>query len=33
MLTLLQRLGLEDLQSFGDSSGEFSFSAPETTVA
>ena len=33
MLTLLQRLGLEDLKSFGDSSGEFSFSAPETTVA
>jgi hypothetical protein len=33
MLTLLHRLGLEDLQSFGDSSGEFSFSAPETTVA
>ena len=25
MLTLLHRLGLEDLQSFGDSSGEFSF--------
>jgi hypothetical protein len=33
MLTLLHRLGLEDLRSFGDSSGEFSFSAPETTVA
>jgi hypothetical protein len=33
MLTLLHRLGLEDLQSFGDSSGEFSFTAPETTVA
>jgi hypothetical protein len=33
MLTLLHRLGLDDLQSFGDSSGEFSFSAPETTVA
>ena len=33
MLTLLHRLGLEDLPSFGDSSGEFSFSAPETTVA
>ena len=25
MLTLLHRLGLEDLQSFGDSTGEFSF--------
>mgnify|MGYP000639724512 CR=1 FL=1 len=25
MLTLLKHLGLEDLQSFGDSSGEFSF--------
>jgi hypothetical protein len=33
MLTLLHRLGLEDLPSFGDSSGEFSLSAPETTVA
>jgi hypothetical protein len=33
MLTLLHRLGLEDVPSFGDSSGEFSFSAPETTVA
>ncbi len=33
MLTLLHRLGLDDLQIFGDSSGEFSFSAPETTVA
>jgi hypothetical protein len=33
MLTLLHRLGLSDLQSFGDSSGEFSFSATETTVA
>ena len=33
MLTLLQRLGLDDLQSFGDSTGEFSFTAPETTVA
>jgi hypothetical protein len=33
MLTLLHRLGLEALTSFGDSSGEFSFSAPDTTVA
>jgi Protein of unknown function (DUF1552) len=33
MLTLLHRLGLEELTSFGDSSGEFSFSAAETTVA
>ena len=33
MLTLLHRLGLDDLQSFGDSTGEFSFTAPETTVA
>jgi hypothetical protein len=32
-LTLLRGLGLEHLQSFGDSSGEFSFSAQETTVA
>jgi hypothetical protein len=33
MLTLLQRLGLDDLKSFGDSSGEFSFTAAENTVA
>ncbi|MEZ5291998.1 MAG: DUF1552 domain-containing protein [Vicinamibacterales bacterium] len=33
MLTVLKRLGLEDLQSFGDSTGEFSFTAPEPTVA
>jgi hypothetical protein len=33
MLTLLRRLGLEDLQSFGDSTGDFSFTAPDTTVA
>jgi hypothetical protein len=32
MLTLLHRLGLEYLESFGDSTGEFSFSMPETTV-
>ena len=32
-LTLLHRLGLEDLPSFGDSSGEFSFSVPGATVA
>ena len=28
MLSLLHRLGLDDLNSFGDSTGEFSFSAP-----
>lgn len=33
MLTLLQRLGLENLRSFGDSTGDFSFTATETTVA
>jgi hypothetical protein len=33
MLTLLHRLGLEDLKSFGDSTGEFSFTAPDPTVA
>jgi len=33
MFSLLKRLGLDDLQSFGDSSGEFSFSAPNPTVA
>jgi hypothetical protein len=31
MLTLLQALGIE-LPSFGDSTGEFSFAAPETTA-
>jgi hypothetical protein len=30
MLTLLQKLGLEDLKSFGDSTGEFSFSPSVT---
>ena len=33
MLTLLHRLGLDDMPSFGDSTGEFSFAADETTVA
>ena len=33
MFSLLKRLGLDDLQSFGDSSGEFSFTAPNPTVA
>jgi hypothetical protein len=33
MLTLLRNLGLDDLQSFGDSTGEFSFTAPDSTVA
>ena len=33
MLTLLHGLGLEHLESFGDSTGEFSFAAQETTVA
>jgi hypothetical protein len=31
MLTLLHALGLEDLKSFGDSTGEFSLSAPAAT--
>jgi hypothetical protein len=33
MLTLMHNLGLEDLKSFGDSTGTFSLSMPETTVA
>jgi hypothetical protein len=33
MLTLLQRLGLDEMKSFGDSTGEFSFAAQESTVA
>jgi hypothetical protein len=32
MLSLMHGLGLDTLQSFGDSSGEFSFTAPETTL-
>jgi hypothetical protein len=30
MLSLLHKLGMDDVQSFGDSTGEFSFSAPVT---
>ena len=33
MLTLLHKLGLDDMQSFGDSTGEFSLAPTETTVA
>jgi len=33
MLTLLHGLGLEDLKSFGDSTGEFSLSAPSATTS
>jgi hypothetical protein len=33
MLTLLHDLGLEDMTSFGDSTGEFSLSTPSTTEA
>jgi hypothetical protein len=29
MLTLMHRLGLENMTSFGDSTGEFSFTAPD----
>ena len=29
MLTLMHKLGLQDLKTFGDSTGEFSFTAPE----
>jgi hypothetical protein len=32
MLTLLHNLGLQDLQTFGDSTGEFSLSLPATTT-
>ncbi len=31
MLSLMHKLGLEDLTSFGDSTGEFSFAAPNVT--
>ncbi len=33
MLTVLHQLGLDDMTSFGDSTGEFSLSAPPTTDA
>jgi hypothetical protein len=33
MLTLMHGLGLDDMTSFGDSTGEFSFTAAETTAA
>jgi hypothetical protein len=32
-LTLMHNLGVDDMKSFGDSTGEFSLSAPSTTVA
>ncbi|MGQ0734814.1 MAG: DUF1552 domain-containing protein [Acidobacteriota bacterium] len=32
-LTLMRNLGMDELQSFGDSTGEFSLSAPSTTLA
>jgi hypothetical protein len=32
-LTLMHNMGVEDLQSFGDSTGEFSLSAPSPTAA
>jgi len=33
MLTLMHNLGMDDLGSFGDSTGEFSLGAPSTTLA
>jgi hypothetical protein len=33
MLSLLHGLGVDDLESFGDSTGEFSFTTPETRPA
>ena len=33
MLSLLKGLGMEELHSFGDSTGEFSFSTPAPTLA
>jgi hypothetical protein len=30
MLTVMHQLGMDDMDSFGDSTGEFSFSAPAT---
>ena len=33
MLSLMHKLGLEDLESFGDSTGEFSFATPDSAPA
>ena len=33
MLSLLHKLGVDNIDSFGDSTGEFSFTARDTTVA
>jgi hypothetical protein len=32
MLTLMHQLGIDDMKTFGDSTGEFSFTAPATTT-
>jgi hypothetical protein len=32
MLSLMHMLGLEDMETFGDSTGEFSFATPTTVV-
>ena len=32
MLSLMHKLGMNDVDSFGDSTGEFSFAVPETTA-
>jgi hypothetical protein len=32
-LTLMHNMGVENMQSFGDSTGEFSLSAPSLTAA
>ncbi len=32
MLSLMHRLGMDDMESFGDSTGEFSFGAPSATT-
>jgi hypothetical protein len=32
MLSLMHRLGMTDMESFGDSTGEFSFAVPETST-
>ena len=32
MLTLMHKLGLDDMKTFGDSTGEFSFTVPETNA-
>jgi hypothetical protein len=33
MLTVMHKLGMDDMENFGDSTGEFSLKAPSATVS